>query len=657
MTTRPLSPLLSDMLDNTPGVPGKPAVQVPATPATAASKGPSVCPRCRAGGLGSKIDTAQEARSIIVTGGTSNHYHTCAKGLQPRMPTDLIAASKGVVVDTTPLQVDTGRAQRLASATGTAVTVQTAAGVTTTAVPALDAPVWSGTMGNLVADIAKSAPHKVDPVGTQVWDTRPSRDNLDAWQSPGYSPVDDARVAADEAAAADAGFVLPTTLFRRGRLINQVGVDNATEKRGEWLKLPPAEQGMDNLAAIVAGEKRCDVTIAVPDLGMDPTGRLYKRSGTDLSSQWGIERGAFTQTFQRLATVAGVSSPGGAFTDWTKPRLKRGRIAAFNALCDQITEDTAEAHTAYNRLTARQKARPENKQPTTPVVVLRTREGNGGTRSVFATVSDSYTPVDVDTLAAACAAAVKDKGLRSDVFYDGSSCKIDLLAHSPVPAKHCAVGEIFQGGVRLQAHDNGKGGIGICGVLWRNRCENYIVIGESVLSFGKFRHIGDIKRLTEAVNKALAKALKSIEHFVKAWDEGCKRNVHTNLLAERGSQTRLSDLLAQYERAQQSADLRDELLSGAFRGLSERKILPIGARKIEDEIDLLIQAHDDERNQGAAIDGGRITSASLANAVSLYAHDMQRDARQEIALEDAAGQILAMAAPIPWAAHSDRLSM
>lgn len=303
-------------------------------------------------------------------------------------------------------------------------------------------------------------------------------------------------------------------------------------------------------------------------------------------------------------------------------------------------------------------------------MVLRTRLDGGGRRAVFAAVSERYAACDVNLLADACGKAALQSGgeIRADVFYDRRKCSISLLAHSDVKPETCGVGETFQVGVRLQTDDTGKGGIRVAVLAFRNRCRNYYIIDEAVIRLASLRHIGDPTRLAAEVADRLGVAFAKISHFTRAWDAGANKRLWTaddlgivtratsNLRAERGSEKLLSELLDNAGRKMSAATLRDELLSGAFRGLAERKILPIGARLMEDEMPLLIKAHDDSRNAGSALRVGASlpTYASVANAVSLYAHDMQSDRLDEIELETAAGRILSMAAPLPWVAHKDQ---
>jgi hypothetical protein len=605
------------------------------------------CPRCRADGMRQAITAA-------------NAVHTCAK-LKGQGTVDTHVGVVSVkATPAAPVSVDSLLEDMAAVLTPSAQVQAIAAQGGVVFGGFTDGPRMNG------ADDNTKAP-AVD-----------ARAGLGDWVSPGMDDDARTRVMANESAARDAGFALRDTLYARGRLVNRVGVDNARAERAAWDAKPRVPAEMARLRGIVAGEAREDLEVPVDTLRMDPGGYLVTtvamdkaRHLTDRLERLAIEREALAQVFQRVAVAADVSSPGGNMENWTTPRLLPARVGAFNALAEETADRHAAAVARFAATPERVKRADKLRAPERPMMVIRTRKDDGGVRGVFAGVSPRYAACDADKLATACEAVAGASDLRADVSYDGRRLSITMLAHSNVAPERCAVGEAFQYGIRLETSDTGHGGVNVSGILWRNLCENYIIIDQSVLKIASLRHIGDPVRLAKDVQAALAKAHEKGLAIFGAWDKGTQRVLlgrdiritpsTDKVRAERGHDELFADLLRKHQANQSATAIRDEILAGMFRGLVHSKVLPAGLRTIDtgddsDLLGMLLAAHDHQRNAGAATVNG-VSIASLANAASYYGHAMQNDPWVETDMERAAGEILSLRGAVPWMGHPDKVAL
>lgn len=574
-------------------------------------------------------------------------------------------------------QID--RAARLAKATGqdVAIVSRNSAGQMAVASSRMASPA--------VVAVAPSTP--VAAVSTDEDedsdqdDADDRRAGLGDWDSPGMDDTARTRVLAQETAARDAGFALQDTIYDRGMLVNRIGVRTARAKRAVWARKDTVPAGMAKLRGIIAAEQRSDVECNVDTLRMNDNGGLVvmESTGDRRTMALACERLAMPQVFQRIATTLGVSSPGGSVSDWTAPRLVKARVEVFNAMAEQSGIDYKAAAENYRLMSAARRKALKVKAPKRPAIVLRTRldapASGSPVRGVFAAVSPKYAACDADVLAQACEQIAGGLDMRCDVTYDAprGRVKIDLLAHGN-ETTGAACGEIFEVGIRLESSDTGKGGVDVYAVICRNRCLNYYVLDNAVVKIKSLRHMGDVSRLREDVEKALGLARTKIETIMNTWNTACDKVILgksikpvasksgptlSTVRADRGSEDLLSDLLANNARRMQADELRDEILRGVFRGLIHSGTLPIGLRSIDatddngnvdpdsDVLSMLVKAHDADVNQGQATDKG-ITLASLASAVTLYAHDMQDDPWMEADLERAGGEILSMLGAMPW---------
>lgn len=467
-----------------------------------------------------------------------------------------------------------------------------------------------------------------------------------------FSAIDDERAARDEAASRVSGFALRPPVYDRGTTVIEWGVQNARAKREEWAAMPTADVECARLAAVITNEGRKGVCFKTADIRMTGVGRIgpVKPDGSGVLGSFPIEPDALASVFTRVSIAAGVRSPGAAMADltWGDEDMTRVRAQAMNAIAAKAAKaEGLEAEAASIK----------NEKFTPSITMLRTRLGRPDSdghrpRQIFAAVSDSYTALDIDQVAKACGNLTKEADLRCETHYNGRSARITLIGNSDVKPEHYVAGEIFRAGIEVSTDDTGKGGIKVKSLAWRNLCLNLIIIDRGEIKVASIRHIGNVNKLTAALAAALKEAQGKIQHFIESWGLACKKSLISDVRQIGGLDTALDELSERMRVKNPSDGLVRELLAGTFRGLADEDKIPLSLRTIDAVMGDLYEAHDDRRNDsGARVNGP--TRASVANALTLYAHAYQDNPEIEAALEEAAGKIVTARGRLPFLPVSD----
>jgi hypothetical protein len=455
-----------------------------------------------------------------------------------------------------------------------------------------------------------------------------------------YSKIDDERAARDEAAAKISGFAMAPPIYVRGTTVVGTGVDNAAAKRAEWEAMPTAEVECARLAATIHAEERRNFFFNTADMRMTGAGRIgpVKPDGKGVLASFPIEPEALASVFTRVSAAANVRSPGAAMADlsWGSEDMTRVRAQAMNAI-------------AVRAATVEQDERAADPKATASKIMLRTRAGRPDAdghrpRQIFAAVSDSYAAFDIDKIADACGLLSKESDLRCEAKYNGRSATINLIGNTNVNPKYFVAGEVFRAGISVKSDDTGKGGIKVTALAWRNLCLNLIIIDRAEIKIATMRHIGDVRELSNKLAAALNEAQGKIQYFLDSWNIACKKALVDDVRQIGGLESALDEISA---RVRRQDDAHRELLGGVFRGLADEDKIPLSLRTVDAIMGDLLEAHDDDRNMSGAREHGP-TRASVANAITLYAHAYQRDAEVESELEAAAGRILTARGKLPY---------
>ncbi len=406
-----------------------------------------------------------------------------------------------------------------------------------------------------------------------------------------------ARSEEDKLAAQISGFAPKQTLFTRGTMVIDLGVENARLSRVEHDQKPLTEDACTSLVERVRSEQRRDMTSAFSELRMDRTGHLMAPGANGTLTRVGH----FTErTFKAFVARAGIG--GADYLSRVPAELRATNINHWMTGKGGLSVPQGE-------------------------VKLRTRL-NRGEREVFATVSPKYTSFDADRIACELKAAVKGTGARGSAVYDGEQVRFEAIWHTDVQPEEFVAGEFFKAGIVVTSADDGSGSCRVSAVVWQNLCLNLIVIDEAEQELARIRHIGSEQRIEDALRQAFDAAQDKVGHFVKKWGYACREE------------------LAKQAEGQKARELfkPDEIIPGFFNGAIERDLVPVRGKR-QDVVRELVAMYG--KDESSATRHG-FTRAALANAFTRYAHEVNRDPWQEDAIQRAAGKLVQSTEPLPF---------
>lgn len=423
------------------------------------------------------------------------------------------------------------------------------------------------------------------------------------------------RGARDERIAVENGFVLADPLFSLGTLVNSTGVENATRSQLEHDQKPFAKEICEGLVRQVRSERRQDLTpIRVSQLRMATSGKLRVEGGHPVHSNMclPITDRMFASLMARFPCASGI-----AYLNDCSPRL---RAINFNHWAVELgNREMATESTDWKE------------------AILRVRTING-MRAGYAAVSPRYTAFDADKIGAALQLAFPDDA-RGSLDYDGERIRVEGLWHTDVKPTEFAAGEIFKAGVIVRSDDTGSGSIRIQSVVWRNLCQNLIILDRAIGVDVRLRHRGSVNSLACSFRTAFGKALSSVDAFRVAWNRArCERD---EVLVESVQGTTRDDLIGKPVSA---------ILPGIFTGILQREKVPMGGRVV-DVVPKLLEMH---RQDEAASQYG-VSRASIVNAFTRYAHQVETDPFKADRIREMAGSLLSGSrgrepAPLPYIA-------
>lgn len=406
----------------------------------------------------------------------------------------------------------------------------------------------------------------------------------------------------DLAGARAAGFSPADTLYERGTRVVQLGVNNARRSRIDHEKKPTVADYCGEFTQLIAGENRADRVVPVRELKMLEDGWL-ERGGNKLP----IAEPAF------LGLLSRMGIRGGRYLADLEP-VRR----AYN-----FNTDVAE----WVKRETEQGGEPGN-------VTLRLRKKAGNGPEIYAAVGGRYAPFDCDKIAAALALAAP-KDARGTVAYDGRQTRFEVMFHSDIQPERYVCGEFFKAGVLVRTDDTGGGSIKLSAVVWQNLCLNLIILDKSTQEIASLRHVGSVDALADKFRAGFDQALRSIDHFRKAWGYALGDDVVADARNEHREAYDLSV---------------DQVMAGVFSGVVDDHRMPLPrsqGKRAEIVGDLMSMWKRDESAAAGP------TRAAVVNAVTRYAHEVNQDPWREDALQSAAGSLLfgrgsAKPKALPW---------
>lgn len=368
--------------------------------------------------------------------------------------------------------------------------------------------------GTPTARLRQSIPVIADAVSTIApFDATQPRQRTAADEAGRVDAAGAARATADEKTAKSLGFSPKPPVFEIGTTVNSIGVENFRRSRADWKALPALPELSKTFGDRVKAEKREDLKISAPCLGVSRAGRIglfasvdAERSDANLKQSWSVSERA-------LDGLATHITPGGAsYLKQCPPALRADNLNHWLGMA-YSTDARATKKAGYEVTKARE-------------LTLRTRarkSANGADREIFSVVGPRYAAFDVDKVAAEAAAGIGGDA-RGTITYDGYKMTLDAMFHSNVAPENAVAGEFFKGVIRVQAADDGTGSVKVSLGLWRNLCRNLIIVDFDKVLVGSRKHVG-IATIQDDVKALMADASKRIDLMVGKWSEASTENV------------------------------------------------------------------------------------------------------------------------------------
>lgn len=434
--------------------------------------------------------------------------------------------------------------------------------------------------------------------------------------------VNTARAMADEATAFENGFNPAPPIYQIGTKVVEAGVKNARQSQLEHAAKPSARDVATDLARQVKSELRLDVGPFTLDnsrltrTGAIALGEVGSEGKFVEQARYGIEADGFRRLAGRCIPAPGA----GQYLTACDPMLRGNNWLSW-AKREQAAKEAGSEQVQH---------------------MLRTRAGEGGARQVFGAVSPTYTAFDADKIAEALALAfpVDAKGTAD---YNGFRYRIEGLWHSDIQPVDFVAGEIFKAGVIVRGDDTGGGSIRVQSVIWRNLCLNLIILDRAVGVDIRIRHVGSVKELAVKFQQAFGKALTSVASFRNAWSRAARER--DEQLVTRSQGTTADDL---------SGMTLSQLLPGFFNGILQRDLVEVKGR-VQDVVPRLVELHSQDEAAGAY----GLSRASIVNAFTRYAHQVETDPFAADLIREGAGRLLgskgnALPAPLPFEAPATK---
>lgn len=372
-----------------------------------------------------------------------------------------------------------------------------------------------------------------------------------------------ARSQADVDALTASGFKMAETVYERGTIVNQTGVDNARASRDEWLSMPPVTDACRAHEARVVAEQRKDSVGPVCELAMLPNGDLTAKGRTAGAHMTG-------RALRQLASKFEDAAHGGSYLMSCPTELRAVNVNHWTSV-----------------------AKPD------ATVKLRARNGlKHGTREVFAVVSESYACFDGDKVAEAFRIAAPE-GARGTVRYDGERTTIDAHFQTTVQPEKFVAGEVFRVGVQVTTSDVGGGAIVVRSTALQNLCRNLIILDAAALPIASLRHVGNVQTLAAKFRAAIVKATSAIAPFLVRWNYACTERLTGNY----------------------AGTSAHDVMRGTFAGLVDGG-LRLPGHSAKESIDSLIGMWaKDHSSATLSYDGA--TRAAVVNALTRAAHELK----------------------------------
>jgi len=145
--------------------------------------------------------------------------------------------------------------------------------------------------------------------------------------------------------------------------------------------------------------------------------------------------------------------------------------------------------------------------------VFRTLKREDGQREAYTVLSERYTAMDIDAVAADFCAAMPDD-CKAQFRYNGDGGRYELEAILARPLD--VAGEAHRVSVVLRDADNGTSSKNLHLKVWRSICTNGLSLKDLAL-MSRVRHSGSVESLQDQLALALSNVSHAIESFTERW--------------------------------------------------------------------------------------------------------------------------------------------
>jgi hypothetical protein len=398
------------------------------------------------------------------------------------------------------------------------------------------------------------------------------------------------RISRQEEHMAKFGIKLPPPVFAPGSLTDSGTASEMFHvSHVEHMQKPLVTDTLKAIKEAVQAEKRMDMVLNPATLRMNTDGRIYRENGRRNADGTPVTLALEPNGLRQLCARLPEQFPRAG--DFLMALDPKDRAEAFNA---QICKADKEME-----------------------LKTRTRFTGGTDRSVFAFVGKSYAAFDADRIADTLltpfhqlqaefgeAGAPRGAGLYRP---EDSSLRVDSIWHADTIVD-AAAGDVFKVGLRFRSSDSGGGSIKANLVAWRNRCLNFIIIGQGDVEILRRTHRGSIDDVSVDLTAATEKAREFVKGFAEDW--GLLRNTSIGKIKLWGEEY-------------------DSVPEALKAMVDQGKIDGVTANAVATEA--LLTAWTQEPGN---------TLADLVNAVTRYAHSAKLGIERQEKVERSAGDLI-----------------
>ncbi len=474
------------------------------------------------------------------------------------------------------------------------------------------------------------------------------------------------RAKIQERLAVALGHDLLPPVYEIGTIVNSTGVANARAFRAEFEAMPDAIDACQDFRSKFKMEERHDYRLQIRQMIMLPDGSIAV-NGSVIDDETGeeisfseplkVEREAMKSIIgdvvKALPRGSMVPRSASQYMENCPPDLRAINFNHWQQITAAKVEKMGLVIPAMRDKDGKviANALATLSDPEVARTKIRTRK-DGDRRGIYANVSESYTNMDADhaveLLEVACKMIKAKTGadLRARIDYNGRTTRATIVTHSTVNPEKYVAGEIFRAAAFMGWDDTGSGSLWGHGSVDRNRCRNLIIVQCSEAGSFRVDHRGGFAKIIKELVAGLTGAFESVAAFGSIWSQAC----NSSLLLPEATADLTAALKTDRGRAEVFA-LNAASLITKRSGSSYLMDMPGSsddsrvAKIVPDLLRMWKKDLEDGASSAIQKDGG-LTTAAMVNALTRYAHEIDKNKERGSRLEAAAGSLLTAKRPV-----------